>query len=65
MAILLGEGEDERGTSVHFLVIPYESIFNCIHERPFLAALDALASPIHLNKNIKVMAENQSPTPLI
>lgn len=39
MTVSLGEGEYERSTNVHLLVVPYEIIFNDILGSPFKAAL--------------------------
>jgi len=50
------EEMDERTVETPFLVVPVVSIYNCILERPTLAALDAISSTVHL----KIMYHNRN-----
>lgn len=43
-----GDGAGKRVIAVPFLVIPDASAYNCVFEHPTLAALDAVASTVHL-----------------
>lgn len=46
--VSLGDREEERRTSIHLLIVPYECEFNDILRRPFLAVLGAVPYLVHL-----------------
>lgn len=56
LSISLGEGNNNRIMNVCFSVISCKNVYNDILGRPFLAALDVMASPVHL----KIKYQNNS-----
>lgn len=46
--IYVREGRDVKIVESHFLVVPCKSSYNCIFDRPFIVALDVVASMVHL-----------------
>lgn len=48
LPVSFGEGEDWKTMNMHFLVIPYESVYNDILGRSFLTKFDTVNSLIHL-----------------
>lgn len=58
---LLGEMKDERIVKVNFLVITFESIYNTILGRSFLAILDIVAFPVYL----KMKYHNNADKPIV
>jgi len=49
--VTLGEGAGRRTIEIPFLVILDASTYNCVFGRPTLAALDLVASTVHLKMN--------------
>lgn len=48
LPVSFGEGKNKRILKVCFLVIPYKNIYNGLLGRSFLAALNEVASMVHL-----------------
>lgn len=46
--IIARNGKDAKTVESHFLVVIYKNVYNCTLGRPFVAAIDTIASLFHV-----------------